>query len=153
MKKLTLALAAFCLLLLASCGLAGSTVEVYRAVSPYYLTGGAAIESERVSVDTSLGDIDAAVAAFNTDTSDPELVRALPEGVNVTGWELVGSELRLSVSPEYAALTGHRRTIADACAVFTFCAIDGVESVSIYSEGVLLTAATGPDAYVLDAGG
>ena len=150
MKKLAAIAAALTLLLgLTACSLSGKSVTVWRAVSPYYLESGSAVQSEPVSVDAGLSDIDAAVTAFNTDTTDAELVRALPDGVSITGWELDGTELCLSVSPEYASVTGYWRTVSDCCMVLTFCAIDGVESVSVYSEGVMLTAAMTTDDIVL----
>ena len=55
----------------------------------------------------------------------------------------------LFLSPEYASVTGYWRTVADCCMVLTFCAIDGVESVSVYSAGVMLTAAMTTDDIVL----
>lgn len=150
MKKLAAIAAALTLLLgLTACSISGKSVTVWRAVSPYYLESGSAVQSEPVSVDAGLSDIDAAVTAFNTDTTDAELVRALPDGVSITGWELDGTELCLSVSPEYASVTGYWRTVADCCMVLTFCAIDGVESVSVYSEGVMLTAAMTTENIVL----
>ena len=147
-RIITLALAA-AFLALAACGLAGRKVTVWRAVSQYYLESGSAVQSEPVSVNASLSEIEAAVEAFNSDTTDAELIRALPEGVDITGWELNGTELCLSVSPEYASVTGYWRTVADCCMVLTFCAIDGVESVSVYSEGVMLTAAMTTENIVL----
>ena len=135
MKKRFACLAlASTLLALGACSAAGAEVTVWRAVPSYYLESGAAIESETVRADAGLSEIDAAVAAFNSE-------RPLPDGVDITGWELDGTELKLSVSAEYASVTGYRRSIADACMVLTFCAIEGVERVSIYSEGTMLTAA------------
>ena len=148
--KIRVFLAAVCLALLAGCAMAGTEdVVVYRAVSPYYLTDGPAIEPEEVAVDTWLGAIEPAVVAFSSDSDEPDLQCALPDGVEITGWELDGSELRIYVSPQYAALTGHNRTVADACIVLTFCAIDGIESVSIYSGDTLLTARLGVDDLLL----
>ena len=142
MKKRFACLAlASALLALGACSAAGAEVTVWRAVPSYYLESGAAIESETVRADAGPSEIDAAVAAFNSDTNDAELERPLPDGVDITGWELDGTELKLSVSAEYASVTGYRRSIADACMVLTFCAIEGVERVSIYSEGTMLTAA------------
>ena len=53
----------------------------------------------------------------------------------IVGWQLEGTELRLEVSPEWAELEGFERSLADCCAVLTFCALDGVDSVTIYSLG------------------
>lgn len=143
------ALLAAMLLTLAACG--GTTrVDVWRPLSEYYLSGGAAVEVESVKVDGSLGEIDATVAAFNTSPGDNRFTRALPDGVDVLGWTLEGGELRLDVSAEYASLSGWRRSIADCCAILTFCAIEGVDTVSIYSGDTMLSDARGLDSLVLE---
>ena len=148
-KLLALLLALVMVFALAACG--GTTrVEVWRPLAEYYLSGGAAVEVESVKVDGSLGVIDAAVAAFNTSPGDNRFTRALPGGVDVLGWTLEGGELRLDVSAEYASLSGWRRSIADSCAVLTFCAIEGVDSVSIYSGDTMLSDARGPASIVLE---
>ena len=149
MKRIFALALTLVLLTLAACGGSGGEITVWRAVSPYYLDSGSAIETENVSVDISLSVIDAAVGAFNSEVTEPELIRALPDGVEITGWELDGTELRLSVSAEYVSLTGYWRTIADACMTLTFCAIDGVERVSVYSGDTMLTAPMAPDDIVL----
>ena len=154
LKRAMALLPALALLALAACGLLGREVEVYRAVQPYYLQGGSAVEAEPVSVDPALGEIDAALEAFNSGTTDAELLRALPEGVDALGWELSGGELRLEVSPEYAAVTGYWRTAGDCCITLTFCAIEGVERVSVWAAGTQLSAAMSPGDFVLaDASG
>lgn len=151
MKRiLCLALAVLALLSLASCAAGGESVEVWRAVSPYYLEGGSAVRSETVRVDAGLSAIDAAVEAFNTGTDRPELRRALPEGVDVLGWTLDGGALTLAVSPGYASLAGRARTVADCCITLTFCAIEGVESVSVHALGAALSSSMTPDGFVLE---
>ena len=150
MKRILCAAIALSLSLLSACGLSRSHVTVWRAVSPYYFEGGkAAVDTENVKVDSALGQIDAAMYAFNSHSNDPALSRALPDGVNVLDWELHGSELRLNVSPGYAELAGYDRAVADCCATLTFCAIDGIESVSIYSGGAMLTSARTPGGIML----
>ena len=140
LKRILALLPALALLALAACGLLGREVEVYRAVQPYYLQGGSAVEAEPVSVDPALGEIDAALEAFNSPCIDSELAHPFPDGVEIIGWELANASLRLYVPAEYAALTGAERTVADCCAVLTFTAIEGVESVSIWSGDVMLSA-------------
>lgn len=148
MKKRILLAACVLLLCLSGCGGRHET-EVWRAVSPAYMDGGPALESESISVSGSLSELDAAVEAFNSSPSDARLLRALPEGVAVLGWDLQGSELRLEVSPEYASLTGYWRTVADCCAALTFCSVEGVGSVSIWSGETVLTAALDPNDLML----
>ena len=93
------------------------------------------IQSERRSVQAQAGSINGAVSAFNAEPEDPGLARAAPGDAKILAWRLEGTELRLEGSPGWAELTGCDRTLADCCAVLTFCALEGVDSVSIYSLG------------------
>ena len=133
-------IAALCLALalvtLASCGQAALTVEVWRrtADAEHSVSEGL-IQSERRSVQAQAGSINGAVSAFNAEPEDPGLARAAPGDAKILAWRLEGTELRLEVSPEWAELIGFDRTLADCCAVLTFCALEGVDSVSIYSLG------------------
>ena len=127
---------ALALLTLASCGQAALTVEVWRrtADAEHSVSEGL-IQSERRSVQAQAGSINGAVSAFNAEPEDPGLARAAPGDAKILAWRLEGTELRLEVSPEWAELTGFDRTLTDCCAVLTFCALEGVDSVSIYSLG------------------
>ena len=127
---------ALALLTLASCGQAALTVEVWRrtADAEHSVSEGL-IQSERRSVQAQAGSINGAVSAFNAEPEDPGLARAAPGDAKILAWRLEGTELRLEVSPEWAELEGFDRTLADCCAVLTFCALEGVDSVSIYSLG------------------
>ena len=97
-------------------------------------------EGEEAPAEAGLSEIEAAVRAFNSPCIDSELAHPFPDGVEILGWELANASLRLYVPAEYAALTGAERTVADCCAVLTFTAIEGVESVSIWSGDVMLSA-------------
>lgn len=127
---------ALALLTLSSCGHAALTVEVWRrtADAEHSVSEGL-IQSERRSVQAQAGSINGAVSAFNAEPEDPCLARAAPGDAKILAWRLEGTELRLEVSPEWAELTGFDRTLAYCCAVLTFCALEGVDSVSIYSLG------------------
>ena len=149
-KRFVCLVLALLLAALPACALGGTGVTVWRAVSPYYLEDGAAVESEVISVDSSLSVIDAAVAAFNSDTEGVELLRAMPQGIDILGWEISDGVLDLETSPEYATLTGYWRTVADCCVALTFCAIDGVESVSLYSQGTALSLYMTPGEFLLE---
>ncbi len=69
------------------------------------------------------------------DEPGPPLERAAPEGADILGWRLEGSELKLEVSPEWAELSGFEKTVAECCAALSFCALEGVERVSFYLLG------------------
>lgn len=137
-------LAALCLglalLCLASCGGGQLRVEVWRrtADAERALSEGV-IQPETRAVQLQAGSINGAVSAFNAEPEDPDLSRAAPEGARIVGWQLEDGQLRLEVTPEWSELEGFDRTLADSCAVLTFCALEGVESVSVYCLGQRLT--------------
>ena len=145
--------AALCLalLLFAGCGAGREKVGVWRAVRTDYLAGGRpSLEAEIVYADASLSEIDAAVAAFNSPASEVGLARALPEGLDIIGWELAGTELRLYVPAEYASFAGYARAAAESCAALTFCALEVVESVSFYSGETALSEGLRPGHVLLE---
>ena len=120
LRRLAALVLALCLALgLAGC--AGETIEVtvWRSGE-----GSVALpETKRLAPGTGL--IPGAVAAFNS----------TPEGADILGWRLEGSELKLEVSPEWAELSGFEKTVAECCAALSFCALEGVERVSFYLLG------------------
>ena len=148
---LTLLLAA--LLSLAACGAEVQEAEVWRVVREAYLDGGgSALEAETVDVPAGLGEIAALIAGFNAAGESPSLRRALPEGALIENWTLASGELRLYVQEGFSDLTGYERPLAEACAALTFCAVEGVESVSLFSGDTQLTAALTPGEILLTDG-
>ena len=148
---LTLLLAA--LLSLAACGAEVQEAEVWRVVREAYLDGGgSALEAETVDVPAGLGEIAALIAGFNAAGESPSLRRALPEGALIENWTLASGELRLYVQEGFSDLTGYERARAEACAALTFCAVEGVESVSLYSGDTQLTTGLTPEKILLRDG-
>ena len=148
---LTLLLAA--LLSLAACGAEVQEAEVWRVVREAYLDGGgSALEAETVDVPAGLGEIAALIAGFNAAGESPSLRRALPEVALIENWTLASGELRLYVQEGFSDLTGYERALAEACATLTFCAVEGVESVSLFSGDTQLTAALTPGEILLKDG-
>ena len=128
-KRIAAALClALALCLLASCGKGQLRVEVWRRTAdPERALSEGVIQPETRTVQLQAGSVNGAVSAFNAEPEDPTLRRAAPGDAKIVGWQLEGTELRLEVSPEWAELEGF--------AVLTFCALDGVDSVTIYSLG------------------
>ena len=130
LRRLAALVLALCLAL-GRAGCAGETreVTVWRSGA-----GSVALpETKRLAPGTGL--IPGAVAAFNSTPDEPGLERAAPEGADILGWRLEGSELKLEVSPEWAELSGFEKTVAECCAALSFCALEGVERVSFYLLG------------------
>ena len=124
LRRLAALVLALCLALgLAGC--AGETIEVtvWRSGE-----GSVALpETKRLAPGTGL--IPGAVAALNSTPDEPGLERAAPEGADILGWRLEGSELK------WAELSGFEKTVAECCAALSFCALEGVERVSFYLLG------------------
>ena len=134
-KRIAAALClALALCLLASCGKGQLRVEVWRRTAdPERALSEGVIQPETRTVQLQAGSVNGAVSAFNAEPEDPTLRRAAPGDAKIVGWQLEGTELRLEVSPEWAELEGFERSLADCCA------LDGVDSVTIYSLGQRLT--------------
>ncbi|HBD86768.1 MAG TPA: hypothetical protein DC001_05010 [Clostridiales bacterium] len=121
-------------MLLSACGVAsgGKHLAVYRAVAAPYRNGGELAVAENLFLSPGVGIINAAISAFNAESSDPGLENPLPYGGRILGYELNGGELRLEAEG-CDELGGFDLTLLCCCAVLTFCAIDGIETVSIIS--------------------
>ena len=91
------------------------------------------------------------IAAFNSRPEEPGLSRAAPEGADILGWRLDGAELKLEVSQGWAELEGYDRTIAECCAVLTFCSVEGIDRVSFCLLGQKLGPAMDEDDVILSA--
>jgi hypothetical protein len=121
-------------LLLSACGQGGSNsqITIYRAIAPYYRTGGELIFTEKVPITPGVGLINSAISAFNSVPDDQKLMNPLPSGARIIGYKLQNSALRLEAEG-CDALEGTNLTLLRCCAVLTFCSIEGVDNVSIYS--------------------
>ena len=132
MKLRRLAALLLCLGLLA--GLAGCAGDAVQISVWRRSEGSVAVpESRRLPAGTEL--IAGLAAAFNSEPDEPGRTRAAPEGADILGWRLEGVELKLEVSQGWAELEGFERTVAEGCAVLTFCGIEGIERVSFYLLG------------------
>lgn len=148
MKLRRLAALALCLAVLMGLpGCSGDTVRisVWRGSE----SGVAAPETRRLQSGTEL--MTGLVAAFNSEPDEPGLNRAAPEGADILGWRLEGQELKLEVSQAWAELEGFERTVAEGCAVLTFCTVEGVERVSFCLLGQKLGPAMDEGDFIVGA--
>lgn len=151
MKKRLLLLLALLTLLLSACGgrEGESSVTVWRAVSAYYTAGGELVRGESRTVAPGVDAVNSAISYFNTEPSDQELKRPLPSGMRILGYVRRGGELRLELPASFAALDGERITLARCCMALTFCSLEGVSYVSVWSDGEELFPPLSPDDIVL----
>lgn len=139
-------------LLLFACGGSdgddGTQMAVYRVVVNYNLGGGDLVAVEYIPFSPGVGLLNSAISAFNDAPSDQRLESPLPHGGRILGYRLSGGELRLDVEG-CDELTGSALTLLGCCAALTFCAVDGVETVSVYSGDRELCPPLSPDDIIL----
>lgn len=121
-------------LLLSACGATRSItkIDVYRVIAPYYRTSGELVAAEQAPFSPGIGIINTAISAFNAAPTDPQLQNPMPDGGRIVSYQLHGGDLRLDTEG-CGGLTGEDRTLLCCCAVLTFGAIDGINTVSVYS--------------------
>lgn len=125
---------------------------IYRQLAPSYQgSSGEMIRAEHFTPAPGISPVSSVISQFNSASSDISLKTPMNEAAYILGYSQSDSHLRLRVSEGYMLLRGMERTIADGCAVLTFCSLDGVDSVSIYcGDTLLLSSKTAADYYILD---
>jgi hypothetical protein len=137
-------------LLLSACGAReGITkIAVYRVIAPYYRTSGALVAAEEAPFSPGIGIINTTISAFNAAPDDPKLQNPMPDGGRIVSYQLHGGALRLNTEG-CGSLSGEELTLLCSCAALTFCAIDGINTVSVYSGEEALCAPLSIDDIIL----
>lgn len=153
MKKSACSLLVFMLaflLLISACGAqtGGTQISIYRTLSPYYLTKGDLVDIEKVPLNPGIDIINSAISAFNSAPDDLRLRNPLPDGARIFGYSLTSGVLRLETKG-CEDLEGIELTVLHCCAVLTFCAIDGIDAVSIWSGETELCPPLSPEDMIL----
>ncbi|MGI5936077.1 MAG: GerMN domain-containing protein [Oscillospiraceae bacterium] len=139
MKRTVTALMLMLALLLAACASGGGEksangveVDVYRVVSESLKNDGELIRAERVFIPGGSDWLHAAMKALEAPPKDPDLQRSMPQDLQILSYSLEDGQLSLELSREYLNLQGINKTVVDYCITLTLCALDEVESVSLY---------------------
>ena len=154
MKALTGAL--ILALLLSGCSAPADTSEDANAVLVYRLavnpeTEGSLVVPERFYPPEGVNQIQFAIGAVLAEAVTPELVSAFPGEFAIQSYSVAGSEVFIYFGRAYLELVGVDRTAANCCLTLTLCALEGVDSVSIYVDGMEEAVALGltPEELVL----
>ena len=117
-------------------------VLVYRmAVNPE--TEGSLLVPERFYPPEGVDRVQFALGAVLAEAASPELVSAFPEEFAIQSYSVAGGEVFIYFGRAYLELVGVDRTAANCCLTLTLCALEGVDSVSIYVDGMEEAAALG----------
>ncbi len=149
MRK-AIAAALVCLLLcLAACGAQStSTVEVWRVVGESSRADGELLRAESRTVRPGVNQTTALIDIFNSAPEDPLLGTGMGTS-QIIGCEQTGTELRFEVTDSFTLLSAAQRAEAQCCMALTFCALDGIKTVSVWSGGAELMPPLSPDDIIL----
>jgi len=135
-----LALALSAVLFSGCAGIAESGSEAAPAVDVFYMlseeewNSGNLIDCESHTLSSDDDMLAETIALLFAQPASSRLVSPYPPGTRPLSYEYENGSLTLFLSSEYGLLGGMDATVADACIVFTLCALDSVYSVSICAE-------------------
>lgn len=112
------------------------SLTVYYAASGELEESGSAVAPLSVPVNENADVLHAALRLLSTDPGVENYSAALPEGLEILSYSLTGTVITVDLSSGYNQMTPVSKTIAKACIVLTLCALDEVDGVSIYVEGI-----------------
>lgn len=111
----------------------------YRRSATAYGVEDGVIASEQRELAGMETDLDALLEAYFAGPESGELQSPFPRDSRVVSWQLEDGILRLTMSDDFAALSGVELTIACACIAKTLLGITGADQISLQAESVLLS--------------
>ena len=156
-----IALALAMLLLLSACSLPepirsffhrGDDVDTTNAVTVYRLNNtdtrpeADLLQAELCSADDGYtADIGGLLAIFCEAPEDENLLCAVPEGVSLTGWNLVGGIVTVEFSAQFTACPASQQTLTACAVMLTLCSLETVKAVTVVSGGQTLFSELVPE--------
>lgn len=105
-------------------------VRVYRRLAELSGGGSSPLRAELLPMGKE-EPLELVLSAFERAPESPELKNPLPPGVSILSTEQTGSQLHITMNAAYLDLSELEQTLAKACLTLSFCALDGVDLVSI----------------------
>jgi len=115
------------------------TIQVYRLAPPGEDAAGTLLEAETVTLEKGGDRLHAALNRLGEEPANARLTAVLPRAVSILSYSLEDGELCLELSRDYLDLEGMDKTLADYGTALTLCALDEVDTVSIYVDGRAVT--------------
>lgn len=113
-------------------------LTVYYVNNNGYENGGEYIEGVDYYLEGSEDLVNNALDYLGSPPSDSGLSSALAKGTRIYSYSLEDGAMEITLSPAYLLLNDLEKSIVKCCLTLTLCAIDEVESVSIYVDGKLV---------------
>lgn len=135
MKRITAFL--LCLLLLAGCSNSAPKVPgnfYYKQAETTYGTSDGVIAPEVREIDGLMSDLDVLLTVYFAGPENKELESPFPKNTTVENWELNGTTLILTLSREFASLSGLDLTVACACITRTMLELTPAQTVVIETK-------------------
>ena len=110
----------------------GFFITVYYASSENVEDKSLAIGKEQRRVQDGSGALETALAAVMERPLDLKLRSTFGEGVSLISYDVEDGEIKLHMSDSYADMPEGDKVIARACLVLTLCALEGIDTVSIF---------------------
>lgn len=135
MKRITAFL--LCLLLLAGCSNSGPKIPgnfYYKRAETTYGTSNGVIAPEVREIDGLISDLSVLLSVYFAGPENKELESPFPKNTTVENWELKGTTLILTLSREFASLSGLDLTVACACITQTMLELTPAQTVVIETK-------------------
>lgn len=110
----------------------------YRRTEAQFQDADSVIAAEERELKGLRGDLDALLSAYFSGPQTSGLENPFPRDTRLLDWNLTGTNLQLSLSRDFAQLSGVDLTIACACIYRTFTELTDVSSIRVRAEGALL---------------
>jgi germination protein M len=121
------------------------TVSIYRVAADRTALDADLISAQEYPVtEDALQEPETLLELFSAPTQSETLVCALPDGVSVESWTLENGLLTMTLSPAFLDAADMEQTITAFCAALTMCQIDGVEAITLISDGQTLFSGLAP---------
>lgn len=121
-------------------GSGDETISVYRLMTPAAQNDGGLLTTETVRLKDGADPIDTALDLLQKEPSSVDMQCAIPNTVQITKYNISSRAANVTFNAAYKNLVGMEKTITDYVTVLTLTETGLVDTVSIWSEGELISS-------------
>ena len=124
-------------------------LRIYFLRNESFRQGGLLLFEAEVTLPEGEKEVDFILRELMAQFERDEYRSPFPAGTYVESYGLYSGELRITLSPHYAELTGFYKKAADYCLTLSLWGVGGIEAVSIYCQGVEPSIGLTPESIIL----